>query len=96
MKHKLVAFLGAVVIGATMAGPALAQGGEDIRTKIVPSLELQDADIRDALKLLFDSVGVQNYSVKDDVQGRVTVKLTNVAFETALRFVTDQVGARAR
>ena len=93
MKTKLVALLGALVIGVTMAGPALAQGGEDIRTKVVPSLELQDADIRDALKLLFDSVGVQNYSVKEDVQGRVTIKLTNVAFETALRNITDQVGA---
>jgi hypothetical protein len=49
--------------------------------------------VRDALRLLFESVGVTNYTIAQDVQGRITVKLTNVAFETALRNILDQVDA---
>jgi hypothetical protein len=94
MKTRLfAAAMGAVLTTALLLGPTSAPAQEDIRKKPVPSLELQDASIRDGLKLLFDSIGVQNYSIANDVQGNVTVKLTNVPLETALRAILDQVDA---
>ncbi|MCL6623430.1 MAG: hypothetical protein K6T17_02280 [Fimbriimonadales bacterium] len=69
---------------------------EDVSQKIIPSLELQDADVRDALRLLFESVGITNYTIAQDVQGTVTVKLQNVPFVTALRAILDQVKATFR
>jgi len=84
--------VGAVAVAGVFAAPVSAHA-QDLRDKTVPSLELQDAEVRDALRLLFESVGVTNYTIAGDVQGRITVKLTNVPFETALRNVLDQVGA---
>lgn len=91
MKTKLFVLIGALCLMAIAAVPAFAQ--EDPRQKIVKSLDLQDADVRDALKLLMDSVGVQNYSIAQDVQGTVTAKITEQTFETALRAILDQVNS---
>jgi hypothetical protein len=92
MKRHILAMIGAIAMVGLIAVPATVEA-QDLRDKTVPSLELQDADVRDALRLLFESVGVTNYTIASDVQGRITVKLTNVPFETALRNILDQVGA---
>src|SRR5688500_12694690 len=92
MKRHILAIIGAIAVIGAFAVPVNATA-QDLRDRTVPSLELQDADVRDALRLLFESVGVTNYTIASDVQGRITVKLTNVAFETALRNILDQVGA---
>ena len=92
MKRHILAIVGAVAVIGAFSLPINANA-QDLRDRTVPSLELQDADVRDALRLLFESVGVTNYTIASDVQGRITVKLTNVAFETALRNILDQVGA---
>ncbi|MDQ2987363.1 MAG: hypothetical protein M3R13_11720, partial [Armatimonadota bacterium] len=92
MKRHIFAMIGAIAVIGVLAAPIDAKA-QDLRDKTVPSLELQDAEVRDALRLLFESVGVTNYTIASDVQGRITVKLTNVPFETALRNVLDQVGA---
>jgi hypothetical protein len=92
MKRHILAMVGAIAVLGAFAVPVNANA-QDLRDKTVPSLELQDADVRDALRLLFESVGVTNYTIAQDVQGRITVKLTNVAFETALRNILDQVDA---
>ena len=92
MKRHILAMAGALAVIGAFALPINANA-QDLRDRTVPSLELQDADVRDALRLLFESVGVTNYTIASDVQGRITVKLTNVAFETALRNILDQVGA---
>jgi hypothetical protein len=92
MKRHILAMAGAIAVIGAFALPINANA-QDLRDRTVPSLELQDADVRDALRLLFESVGVTNYTIASDVQGRITVKLTNVAFETALRNILDQVGA---
>jgi hypothetical protein len=92
MKRHILAMVGAIAVIGAFAVPVNANA-QDLRDKTVPSLELQDADVRDALRLLFESVGVTNYTIAQDVQGRITVKLTNVAFETALRNILDQVDA---
>lgn len=78
-----------------VAAPLPASAQNDPRDRIVQSLELDQADIRDALKLLFRMVGA-NYSVASDVQGTVTISLQNVPFETALRAVLNQVDATWR
>ena len=78
-----------------VAAPLPASAQNDPRDRMVQSLELDQADIRDALKLLFRMVGA-NYSVASDVQGTVTISLQNVPFETALRAVLNQVDATWR
>lgn len=97
MKTRIMAIIGALALGVLLLAPAssIAQQN-DPRNQIVPSLELQDADVRDALRMLFGVVGVTNYTIANDVQGTVTVKLTNVAFETALRNILNQVQATWR
>ncbi|MGI8922661.1 MAG: hypothetical protein ACR2HJ_01245, partial [Fimbriimonadales bacterium] len=92
MKRHIFVTIGALVLAGVLSTPVSAQP-QDPRNQMVPSLELQDADVRDALRLLFESVGVTNYTIANDVQGRITVKLTNVPFETALRNVLNQVDA---
>jgi hypothetical protein len=54
------------------------------------TLNLENADIRYALKLLFQSVGV-NYTLDPTVQGQVTVSLTDVPFSVALGSVLKSV-----
>ncbi len=79
---------------ATAFGPALAQGAggdgaQDVRDKKV-TLNLENADIRYALKLLFQSVGV-NYTLDQAVQGSVTAQLNDVRFEVALENILRSV-----
>ena len=79
---------------STAFGPALAQGaggegGQDVRDKKV-TLNLENADIRYALKLLFQSVGV-NYTLDSSVQGMVTASLSDVRFEVALENILKSV-----
>ena len=90
-----------LISAALMAGlfaftpmKASAQGG-DVSGQIIPSLELNEADVREALKILFRSVNV-SYSIAPDVQGTITLSLKNVPFETALRNITNQVDATYR
>ncbi len=87
----------AVVAGLTMIGGtssrALAQ--VDPQNQIIPTLELQDADVREALRALFKNVSI-SYSIAPDVQGAVTVSLRNQTFEACLRNILNQVDATYR
>ncbi|MGC8668797.1 MAG: hypothetical protein ACP5VE_11855 [Chthonomonadales bacterium] len=67
--------------------PVYAQGGgsADVANKKV-TLNLENADIRYALQLLFKSAGV-NFSLDQAVSGTVTVSLTDVPFRTALESI---------
>lgn len=89
---KLV--LGLALAGSMICVPvsALAQ---DQGEKIIPSLDLDQADVRDALKIIFKVTGF-DYSVDPAVQGTVTVHLENKTFETVLRNVLNQVSATYR
>lgn len=87
---SVAAVMGALAVCGPV--PVLAQdtsagGGQatDINTKKV-TLNLENADIRYALKLLFQSVGA-NYTLDQGVQGAVTVSLTDVSFRTALESI---------
>ncbi len=77
------------------AMPSLASAQEDIGQKIIPSLELEQADVREALRALFKNVNV-SYSIAPEVQGTVTVSLKNVTFDTAIQNVLRQVDATYR
>lgn len=92
-KSKILvsAMLGLALFGAT----PLASAQNDPRDQIIQSLELQDAPIRDALRILFKNVGV-SYTIASDVQGTVTASLKSVPFETALRNLLGQVDATYR
>lgn len=77
--------------------PTPAAGGQganptDPSQQIVPSLELEQSDIRDALKALFKSVNIP-YVIASDVVGQITISLKNVPFETALNTILKQVDA---
>lgn len=88
MKRIMMLLMCCVLV--TMCVPALAQdGGGDVSQKRV-TIKLDYADIRYALKQLFDSVKV-NYSIDPNVQGQVTVSLTDVSFETALNTILRQL-----
>src|SRR5690349_12483362 len=90
-KSLMVAAMGlALVVAAPMAS---AQN--DPRDKIIGSLELQEADVRDALRVLFKNVEV-SYTVSTDVQGTVTVSLKGQTFETVLQAILKQVNATYR
>lgn len=96
MKTKIGLMIATLAVGGLLVSApmkAFAQG--DPRDTIIPSLELNEADIRDALKVLFRNVGV-SYTIAPEVQGTVTVSLKNVPFETALRNVLNQVQATYR
>jgi hypothetical protein len=77
----LVVFLTLVCTGT----PVTAQQPGRPAAKLV-SLSLDNADIRMALKLLFQTVG-RSFSVTSGVSGTVTASLTDVPFERALETI---------
>jgi hypothetical protein len=85
----------ALSLAALICSPGKAMAQRDPSQQIIPSMELQQADVRDALRALFRNVNV-NYSIAPEVQGTVTVSLKNVLFETALRYILTQVDATYR
>jgi len=81
MKTKLILAAIAVLVAA-QASPLLAQQGGDPTQRRV-TVKYDQADVRFVLKQLFDSVGV-SYTLDPNVQGTVTVSLTDVPFTVAL------------
>jgi hypothetical protein len=80
----------ALMIGAPASARAQAEGAggspSDVSNKKV-SINLENAEIRYALKLLFQSVGA-NYTLDSSIQGiYVTVSLNDVSFRTALESI---------
>ena len=96
MKSGMKFAVGLVMGLSTFGGmTTVAYGQEDISQKQISSLELEQADVREALRALFKNVNV-SYSIAPEVQGPVTVSLKNVTFETALQNVLRQVDATYR
>ncbi len=90
-KSLMVAAMGLTLI---VAAP-MSSAQNDPRDKIIASLELQSADVRDALSILFKNVEV-SYTVAADVQGTVTVNLKNQTFEVVLQAILKQADATYR
>ncbi|GIV06604.1 MAG: hypothetical protein KatS3mg016_2179 [Fimbriimonadales bacterium] len=83
MKTKLI-LLTAAILTAVHTAPLFAQGGgQQDPTQRRVTVKYEQADVRFVLKQLFDSVGV-NYTLDPNVQGTVTVSLTDVPFTVAL------------
>lgn len=95
LKSILTIATATVLLGAPLLLVAQDGGGQDPRNTVIPSIELDNADVRDALKILFRAANVQ-YTVDPTVQGLVTVSLKDVPFETALRNILNQVNATWR
>lgn len=66
-----------------------------VMERIIPSMEVQQADVRETLRQLFKQVKVP-YSIAPNVQGTVTMSLKNITFEVALQNLTRQVDATYR
>ncbi len=92
MKIAMGLAFGLFLFGGTSS---IAFAQEDISQKQISSLELEQADVREALRALFKNVNV-SYSIAPEVQGPITVSLKNVTFETALQNVLRQVDATYR
>ncbi|MCW5944022.1 MAG: hypothetical protein KIS66_17465 [Fimbriimonadaceae bacterium] len=88
--------MGAFGLCLMIASPLANAQPNDPSNQKIPSLELDQADIRDALRQLFKNVGDVSYTLAPDVVGVVTVRLKDVSFETALRNVLQQVDATYR
>ncbi|MCC6729136.1 MAG: hypothetical protein IT208_07335 [Chthonomonadales bacterium] len=79
--------LGAMLLATGAVGAAHAQGGTaaadaDPGAKRV-NVEFENADLRYALRVLFDSVGV-NFTIGESVGGTVTASMHDVPFRVAL------------
>jgi len=95
-KKKSFAVLASVATLLLISGmPTIAAAQEDISQKTIASLELEQADVREALRALFKNVNV-SYSIAPEVQGPVTVSLKSITFETALQNILRQVDATYR
>lgn len=94
MQKAISAVLGLVVAGVLLIAPVsgIAQSQDE---KIIQSLDLDQADIRDALKIIFKHVGY-SYSVDPQVQGTIVIHIESKPFETVLRNVLNQVNATYR
>ncbi|MFI5384870.1 MAG: hypothetical protein ACHQ50_02010, partial [Fimbriimonadales bacterium] len=92
MKLAIAAVLGLAMLTGI---PSTAHAQTDPANQIIPSLDFDSVDVREALRALFKSVGV-SYSIAPEVQGTVTVNLKNVRFDTALQNILKQVDATYR
>jgi len=95
MRRNFKLAVGAFLAVAFVAGAPIKAHAQDVGQQIIPSLELDQADVREALRALFKNVGV-SYSIAPEVQGAVTCSLRNVTFEAALQNVLKQVNATYR
>jgi len=93
MKMRWSNLAASAAIALTMIPAAVPSVAQDVAGAAAQSvankkvtLNLENADIRYALKLLFQSAGV-NYTLDAGVQGTVTAALTDVSFRTALESV---------
>ncbi len=83
-----------LMVAGLIGSASLAFAQQDLSEKTV-TLKYDQADVRYVLKQLFDSVGA-NYSLDPNVQGTVTVSITNAPFSVALRAVLDPLNLVAR
>lgn len=68
----------------TLSLPAQAQNRSSAPSV---SLELRDAPVRTTLEAIFKQAGIKNYLIDSEVQGFVTLTLTDQPMESALKLV---------
>src|SRR5215217_6577368 len=84
----LSALSGAVLLSPSSCGVARAQAQPAAPERALPpiTLDLRDAPVRQALEQLFNNAKV-DFSIANEVQGFVTLKITDQPFENALRLI---------
>jgi len=92
-KPQAALALGALALlgGALVAAPARAQDASAADKPI--TLNLQNVPIQTALKLLFKSAGITNYTIADSVQGYANINSTGVPFTVALTQLLNSVNS---
>lgn len=92
MRTVALSLLGLAALGTLSVsfapGTARAQG---LQGQVI-SCEFQNTDVREALRYVFKNTQA-SFTIAPDVQGTVTLALSNVPLETALQNITRQVGA---
>jgi len=86
--------VGALVLlgGSLVAPPARAQEAGAASDKPI-SLNLNNVPIQTALRLLFKSAGISNYTIAPDVSGYANILVQDTPFTTALNRLLGSVGA---
>ncbi|MBS1717809.1 MAG: secretin and TonB N-terminal domain-containing protein [Armatimonadetes bacterium] len=87
--------IGALALLLTVSAPIYGQN-TDISRLTVPSLDLDQADVRDAIRALFKNAGNLSYTVAPDVQGQVTMSIKNKPFTNVLESILSQADATYR
>ena len=90
----------AVMLSAMVLGGQGSSGSDDsnyspVLKVIVPSFPLVKSDVRAAIKKLFKDYKT-NYTIGDDVRGKVSFDSQNMTFEETLRQILGQVDATYR
>lgn len=96
MISKIKVLIGVLAGFALVASAPIARAQNDMGNTNVPSVDFQDAPVRDVIRALFKSVGVTNYTIAQDVQGTVTISMKNMPLDTVLRNILNQVDATWR
>lgn len=86
--------LGALtLLGGSFAAPSVRAQDAGVASDKPITLNLQNVPIQTALKLLFTSAGIRNYSIAQDVQGNANISVQNVPFSTALTTLLNSANA---
>ena len=80
--RPLRAALAALALGACLGVPSAS--AQDTPPTQTVSINIQNQPVQTALKLLFGNTG-KNYSIDPAVQGNVTLNISGVSFDVALR-----------
>lgn len=95
LKRYLLAILAALLTAGILV-PATAQGGQSEKRF---DLKLESADIQDATKVLAEQTGLDLQFVfrpSNQPYDLITLKLTNVTVEEAIRYICEAAGAEFR
>ena len=96
MKIQFRQLMVTLALAITACGAvAISPAQDDILNKQLDSVEFQNADLREALKSIFNQVGA-NYSIPPTIQGTVTASFKKARFETVLQNLLQQVNATYR
>jgi hypothetical protein len=96
MLNKIKVLMVVMAGFALVAASPIAHAQNDQGNTLVPSIDVQDAPVRDVVRAIFKSVGVTNYTIAPDVQGTVTISMKNMPLDTVLRNILNQVDATWR
>jgi len=87
---NVLTLVASVSLLSLVAAPAVAAPPVEPENKI--TIDVMDADVINIIRLIADVSG-KNVVVADDVKGKITVKLRNVGWRTALKVILKSSGS---